>query len=204
MSITSRSEYGPWRAMIERCENPNSSGFKTYGARGIKVCKQWRQSFTTFLSDMGPRPSKQHSIDRWPDNDGNYEPTNCRWATPSEQRLNQRPQDDSWRVRRSWETGKRSRISPARINLTGMQFGKLVVLGPDATKNGSLHWLCQCDCGVEKVISGGSLKNGGTKSCGCAQLDGVRKHAQNRTSEEQRTLALKGWVTRRKQMRERL
>lgn len=83
-------EYRVWAGMISRCENHNSTGFKNYGGRGIRVCPQWRESFAVFLSDIGPRPSAKHSIDRFPDNDGDYKPSNCRWATSAQQAANKR------------------------------------------------------------------------------------------------------------------
>jgi len=83
-------EYKAWEAMISRCENPTSCSYKWYGARGIKVCSQWRESFSAFLKDMGLRPSSEYSIDRFPDSNGNYEPGNCRWATVNEQNGNRR------------------------------------------------------------------------------------------------------------------
>lgn len=82
--------YSTWRGMIRRCHDPRTSAFDGYGGRGIRVCDRWRHSFETFLSDVGPRPSPKHSIDRFPDNDGNYEPGNVRWATPKEQSNNRR------------------------------------------------------------------------------------------------------------------
>ncbi len=83
-------ERGCWHVMIARCHNPESQSFPYYGARGITVCRRWRDSFEDFLSDMGPRPSPEHSLDRFPDQNGNYEPGNVRWATREQQARNMR------------------------------------------------------------------------------------------------------------------
>lgn len=81
------TEYEIWSSMKKRCQNPNCRVYPRYGGRGITVCERWSNSFEAFYEDMGPRPSKRHSIDRI-NNDGNYEPGNCRWATQKEQAAN--------------------------------------------------------------------------------------------------------------------
>lgn len=83
-------EYTSWANMIQRCHNPHNPKFHYYGGRGISVCVEWRDSFETFITHVGSRPSVKHSIDRFPDNDGNYEPGNVRWATQKEQVGNSR------------------------------------------------------------------------------------------------------------------
>jgi hypothetical protein len=82
-------EYHSWIGMLSRCRDQNNSGYKDYGGRGISVCAKWTK-FENFLADMGLKPSASHSIDRI-NNNGNYEPGNCKWSTPKEQAANQRP-----------------------------------------------------------------------------------------------------------------
>lgn len=79
-------EYGVWCTMRRRCDNPNVERYAQYGGRGIKVCERWHK-FENFIADMGPRPSAKHSIERR-DNDGDYEPSNCYWATVEQQVYN--------------------------------------------------------------------------------------------------------------------
>lgn len=83
-------EYHAWKGMIKRCTNKKNRGWPNYGGRGITVCERWRESYLTFLADVGRRPSSKHSLDRIA-NDGNYEPGNVRWATRKQQINNRRP-----------------------------------------------------------------------------------------------------------------
>lgn len=82
--------YSSWQAMRQRCFNPKCPKYKDYGGRGITVCDEWRHSFKAFIGYIGQRPSLQHTIDRYPDNNGNYEPGNVRWAVPAQQGRNRR------------------------------------------------------------------------------------------------------------------
>lgn len=89
-------EFRIWNGIKSRCQQPSCRAYNKYGARGIKLCDRWdigdgvQGGFECFLADMGLRPSKSHSIDRYPNNAGNYEPSNCRWATPQQQIENRR------------------------------------------------------------------------------------------------------------------
>lgn len=82
-------EWRTWNHLKDRCLNPDSDNWKYYGGRGISVCDRWKHSFQNFLSDMGKRPTLKHGIER-KNNAGNYEPSNCIWATQKEQNRNTR------------------------------------------------------------------------------------------------------------------
>ena len=86
---TETPEWIIWSSMRGRCYNKNNQDYSRYGGRGIKVCSRWRTSFLNFFADMGPRP-KSKTLDRR-DNEGNYESSNCRWATAKQQANNRRP-----------------------------------------------------------------------------------------------------------------
>ena len=86
--MTKTITFKSWESMKQRCTNPNSPDYHKYGGRGIKVCDRWLNSFDSFLEDMGERP-KARTLDRI-DNEGNYEKSNCRWATTKDQLLNRR------------------------------------------------------------------------------------------------------------------
>jgi len=81
--------YNTWSGMIQRCENANNTKYAKYGARGIKVCERWRNSFELFVADVGPRPSQRHTLDRINNMEG-YEPNNCQWSLPVDQSRNTR------------------------------------------------------------------------------------------------------------------
>jgi hypothetical protein len=80
-----------WKHIIDRCGNPDDKAYPYYGGRGISIHPAWAESFDAFLAGVGPRPSSQHSLDRFPASAGNYEPGNVRWATAKEQAASRRP-----------------------------------------------------------------------------------------------------------------
>lgn len=85
-----KAAYQAWFNMIERCHDEQHHAYKDYGGRGIIVCACWRESFERFLLDVGYRPTPRHTLDRYPNQNGNYEPGNVRWATMKEQCNNRR------------------------------------------------------------------------------------------------------------------
>ena len=99
MSVHDIPEYSIYHVMKRRCYDTKLECYERYGARGIRVCERWLESFWNFYADMGPRPSPKHSIDRINTN-GDYEPSNCRWATPSQQAINR-----VWKNKSTGHTG---------------------------------------------------------------------------------------------------
>lgn len=111
-------EFRVWKGMVRRCKNPKSANFKNYGGRGIKVCSRWLK-FKNFLADMGKRPSLDYSIER-KNNDGNYDPSNCVWATHSVQHNNR---------------SDNHRLTLGEKTLTIAEWSKLLGIGPSTISN---------------------------------------------------------------------
>ena len=103
--LSHTSEYKIWLGIKMRCLNPRRAAYSRYGARGITICDRWKDSFAAFYTDMGSRPSLQHSIER-KDNDGNYEPSNCIWLPKNRQSTNRRRYSCPRRQKRFKVNGK--------------------------------------------------------------------------------------------------
>lgn len=130
------AEYWIWAQMRHRCRNPGYHHWQNYGGRGIRICDAWADSYDAFLSDMGRRPTPKHSIDRV-DNDGDYEPGNCRWATRDEQNQNSRraklTASDVVAIRAAAAAGERNRSLIARYGVSSALISRIV--GRHAWKN---------------------------------------------------------------------
>jgi len=109
--------YDIYRSIIQRCYNPNNKQYKDHGGRGIKVCDYWLESFENFKKDVEPRPAKNYGLDRI-DNNGDYEPANCRWADKTIQSINQRltNKNKSGINGVSWHKSSKSWIAQISIN----------------------------------------------------------------------------------------
>lgn len=149
----SSPERRAWLAARARCTNPQHPGYPQYGGRGITMCTEWLSDFAAFFSYIGPRPSNAYSLDRFPDPCGPYAPGNVRWATRSQQMLNQRP-----------------RIRWAQVQ--GQRFGRLIAVTPAPGRNNrTVSWVCQCDCGTSRTVRIAHLRAGSVRSCGCLRRE---------------------------------
>lgn len=132
--------YAVWKAIKQRCENPNNKSFSRYGGRGIRLCDRWRD-YAKFKEDMGPRPSPMHSVDRI-DNNGHYEPENCRWVLPRQQARNKSSNtvafhNGEWK---SWsEWAESAAVSPqllrSRVVVWGWPFHEALTTPPGKRKS---------------------------------------------------------------------
>lgn len=185
-------EYHCWHDMVRRCTNPECDSYPDYGGRGIKVCDRWLE-FENFFADVGLRPSKSHTLDRI-QNDGNYDPSNCRWTTQERQNRNTRntvlwtyqgetlPVLD-WadrlgipgnllrcRVQRGWPEDWCLNGPPKfdYSDMLGREFGSLTVVEVLPKQlNRAQMFRCKCACGCFTEATKSNLISGGTKSCGC-------------------------------------
>jgi hypothetical protein len=158
--------YYTWSNIKQRCYNKKHPSYKYYGARGIKVCDRWINNFDIFSQDMGEKPNKDYSIDRI-NNDGNYEPSNCRWATKSQQQLNKRARTEEHKKNigltkignQYWIGKKHKEDSKLKMRITKMENnhkGKLLNLICDVESGKSIYSLTKkyniCKRTIKKII----------------------------------------------------
>lgn len=109
-------EYSAWLEIKRRCYNKNSKSYKNYGAKGIVMCDEWLKDAQAFIDHIGPRPSSNHSVDRYPLRDGNYEPGNVRWATVTQQNFNKEPSSNNSSGIRGVHFDKHHKVWKAQIS----------------------------------------------------------------------------------------
>jgi len=204
-------EWMVWNGMLARCRLPTHCAYERYGGRGIEVCQRWQEKrgngFLNFLEDMGRRPSSKHSLDRT-DNDGNYTPENCRWATREQQARNRRSNRIlsirgekraavEWaekvgleytvlkdRLRGGW-TPERAVFTPKRGDASlnvGSVFGFWTIVGDgNRSRHGVRRYLCRCRCGKEREVTSYDLRCGKSTQCRSCSLAG------NQNSRKQQT-----------------
>jgi hypothetical protein len=194
--------YQAWLSMRRRCYEASNASFEDYGGRGIEVCERWRGSFEAFFEDMGHPPDDSHSLDRI-DSDGNYEPSNCRWATLTRQIRNRgvarmltykgetlglADMAEKYgvpyrrlasRIKRHWTLERalnEEKVTSARlVDRTGQRFSRLVVVRRSDAKSAGRNavWECLCDCGNMTLASSDKLLKGDKKSCGCWHKEAI-------------------------------
>lgn len=137
---TDTPEYQAWCNIKNRCHNPESREYPSFGGKGIRMSERWRQSFAEFLRDVGKRPSPKHQLRR-DDLTGDYSQENCRWTVENKSRFK---------------------------DFTNQKFGRLTAVAPIKKPwSSKYYWRCKCDCGREVEVLGSNLSCGNTTSCGC-------------------------------------